>query len=194
MTGRKLEWLYQHCKGDIQTLYTKPKYTFQVNIFHLILNEKNHYLFIKVSTYQMTILLLFNEFHIITVERIFKKTQIESELFIQVLCSLLKTKVLICSQINVDESGDNFNEKYIKMDHIIEVNENYQRFKMNLQITLILILFVFSKKVKLNLNTPIKSVEQKESEIVNQSIDEDRKFVTQVNYNKYIFLKLFNNF
>lgn len=29
-TGRKLEWLLQYCKGDLQTLYTKKKYIFQV--------------------------------------------------------------------------------------------------------------------------------------------------------------------
>ncbi len=45
----------------------------------------------------------------------------------------------------------------------------------------IFIFVFFSKKVKINLNQPIRSVEQKDTETVNQSIEEDRKMLTQVN-------------
>jgi cullin 1 len=40
-------------------------------------------------------------------------------------------------------------------------------------------LFVSSKKLRINLNVPLKAVEQKEIEEVNQAIDEDRKMVIQ---------------
>ncbi len=41
--------------------------------------------------------------------------------------------------------------------------------------------FVFSKKIKINLSQPIKSVEQKDSDMVDQQVEEDRKILIQVN-------------
>ena len=38
---------------------------------------------------------------------------------------------------------------------------------------------LFSKKIKINLNVPLKSVEQKDIEGVHRTIDEDRKMVIQ---------------
>ena len=40
--------------------------------------------------------------------------------------------------------------------------------------------FPFSKKMKININQPIKAVERQETDSVNQSIEEDRKMVIQV--------------
>jgi hypothetical protein len=45
--------------------------------------------------------------------------------------------------------------------------------------------------VKINLNQPIKSVEKKENDNVNQSIEEDRKILIQVNRNKVFFFNYF---
>ncbi len=39
--------------------------------------------------------------------------------------------------------------------------------------------FFFSKKIKINLNVPLKSVEQKDIEGLHRTIDEDRKMVIQ---------------
>ena len=38
---------------------------------------------------------------------------------------------------------------------------------------------ISSKKIRINLNQPLKSVEQKESEVVHQRIDDDRKMIIQ---------------
>lgn len=38
--------------------------------------------------------------------------------------------------------------------------------------------------MKINLNQPIKSVEQKENDAVNETVDEDRKILIQVNQNQ----------
>ncbi|CAF4129396.1 unnamed protein product [Rotaria magnacalcarata] len=142
--GRKLTWLHQHSKGDIQTLYTKPKY-----ILH-------------VSTYQMVVLLLFNKSASWTVERMQDETQIKSDLFLQVLCGLLKSKLIICPEINDDEVEEELKETDIKMHHNILVAEDFK-----------------SKKIKINLNVPLKSVEQKDIEGLHRTIDEDRKMVIQ---------------
>ncbi|UJR37526.1 hypothetical protein I4U23_030228 [Adineta vaga] len=142
--GRKLTWLHQHSKGDLQTLYTKPKY-----ILH-------------VSTYQMVVLLLFNKLPNWTVERMQDETQIKMELFLQVLCALLKSKLIVCSQINDDELDDDFKETDIKTNYTIQISEEFK-----------------SKKIKINLNVPLKAVEQKDIEGLHRTIDEDRKMVIQ---------------
>ncbi|CAF0885104.1 unnamed protein product [Adineta ricciae] len=142
--GRKLTWLHQHSKGDLQTLYTKPKY-----ILH-------------VSAYQMVILLLFNKLPTWTVEQMQDETQIKSDLFLQVLCLLLKSKVITSPQINEDELDEDFKEADIKMNYQVQVATEYK-----------------SKKIKINLNVPLKSVEQKDIEGLHRTIDEDRKMVIQ---------------
>ncbi|CAF4448925.1 unnamed protein product, partial [Rotaria sp. Silwood2] len=143
-TGRKLTLVHQHSKGDLQTLYTKPKY-----ILH-------------VSTYQMVVLLLFNKSSSWTVERMKDETQIEDALLLQVLCGLLKSKLITCAEINVDEFDKDFKETDIKMNYNINIAEDFK-----------------SKKTKINLNVPLKLIKQKDIEDLHRTIDEDRIIVIQ---------------
>ncbi|CAF5016233.1 unnamed protein product [Rotaria sp. Silwood1] len=143
-TGRKLTRLHQHSKGDLQTLYTKPRY-----ILH-------------VSTYQMVVLLLFNKLSRWTVERMQEETQIKVDLFLQVLCGLLKSKLITCAEINDNEFDEDLKETDIKMNYNIQIAEDFK-----------------SKKIKINLNVPLKSVEQKDIEDLHRTIDKDRKIVIQ---------------
>ncbi|CAF5037551.1 unnamed protein product, partial [Rotaria sp. Silwood1] len=143
-TSRKLTWLHQHSKGDLQTLYTKPRY-----ILH-------------VSTYQMVVLLLFNKLSRWTVERMQEETQIKVDLFLQVLCGLLKSKLITCAEINDNEFDEDLKETDIKMNYNIQIAEDFK-----------------SKKIKINLNVPLKSVEQKDIEDLHRTIDEDRKMIIQ---------------
>jgi hypothetical protein len=137
----------------------------------------------------MAILMLFNEFENMTVEKMLDTTQIESELFGQVLLGLLKSKVLICLQINPDELNDDFKVNNIELNYTIQVDESFKRLDFKFQNRNSNILFVvFSKKMKINLNQPIKAVEQKESDSVNQSIEEDRKILIQVNRRNFFVL------
>ncbi|CAF3144372.1 unnamed protein product [Rotaria sp. Silwood2] len=73
----------------------------------------------------MAILLLFNKFSSWTVEQMQDKTQIKIDLFLQVLYSLLKSKLITCSEINHNQLDENFNESYIKMNYTIYINENF---------------------------------------------------------------------
>lgn len=143
-----------------------------------------------MSAYQMAILLLFNEYNNITVEKMLDTTQIESELFVQVLVTLLKSKVLICSEIDTE----NVKESDIKKEYTIQVDEAFKRFENCFLEWMNLLFFWFSKKIKFNLNQALKSVEQKDTETVNRSIDEDRKFVIQVIESKSSFRNYFNRF
>ncbi len=107
--GRKLTWLHQHSKGDLQTLYTKPKY-----ILH-------------VSTYQMVVLLLFNKPQSWTVERMQDETQIKADAFLQVLCGLLKSKLIKCPQINEEDLEEELKESDIKMSYELQIAEDFRR-------------------------------------------------------------------
>jgi hypothetical protein len=51
----------------------------------------------------MVVLLLFNKVLTWTVERIQDETQIKLELLLQILSGLLKSKLLVCTDINEDE-------------------------------------------------------------------------------------------
>lgn len=90
-------------------MYTKPKY-----ILH-------------VSTYQMVVLLLFNKLPNWTVERMQDETQIKNDLFLQVLCGLLKSKVIICPEINEDDIEEELKETDIKMNYSIQIAEDFKR-------------------------------------------------------------------
>ncbi|CAF1242245.1 unnamed protein product [Rotaria sp. Silwood1] len=138
--GRKLMWLHQYSKGELQTIFINKTYT------------------LEVSTYQMIILLSFNEKLHWTVEEIQDKTQIQFKLLLQVLCSLLKSKILFSKEIPEDFQDDDT----IK-DHIIELKEDFT-----------------SKKFLINLNVPLKSIKPKDDlKCLNKSIDDDRKLEIQ---------------
>ncbi|CAF1000203.1 unnamed protein product [Didymodactylos carnosus] len=143
-SGRKLTWLHQHSKGELQTSYLKQKFTLQV------------------STYQMVILLLFNKSLEYTVEKIQDKTQIKVDTLYPVLWLLLKLKVLECPSISGDELEEELKDSDIKKEHIIKLSNDYK-----------------NKKIRVNLNMPLKSEVKQDLEGVHRTIDEDRKMVIQ---------------
>jgi cullin 1 len=71
----------------------------------------------------MVVLLLFNQSTSWTVQRMQDYTQIKIELLLEVLCGLLKSKLLICSEINDDE----LKESNIKMNYTIQINDAFER-------------------------------------------------------------------
>ncbi|KAJ5158317.1 uncharacterized protein N7500_007968 [Penicillium coprophilum] len=136
-SGRKLTWLWQLCKGEIKANYIK--------------NAKVPYTF-QVSTYQMGILLLFNETDTLTYDEIEKATSLASEILDPNLSILLKAKVLIASPEGAKpEPSTSFT-----------LNYNFK-----------------SKKVKINLNIQIKSEQKVEADDTHKTIEEDRKLLLQ---------------
>lgn len=75
----------------------------------------------------MVALLLFNKQPNWTVEQMQDETQIKADLFLQVLCGLLKSKVIICSEINDDEIDEELKESDIKMNYTIQIAEDFKR-------------------------------------------------------------------
>ncbi|CAF1349759.1 unnamed protein product [Rotaria sordida] len=137
--GRKLILLDQYSKGEVQTCFTIQKYTLQVSI------------------YQMIVLLLFNEELNWTVEQIQNRIHIQTELLLQVLVSLLKSKILFSKEITED-----FQDSNIKMNHKIELTKDF-----------------ICENLRINLNVELKSTKQKDLKYLNELIDEDHKLVIQ---------------
>jgi cullin 1 len=137
-SGRKLTWLWQLCKGEMRVNYpknTKVPYTFQV------------------STYEMAILLLFNEADTIEYEQILQTTNLNKETLDPNLGILLRAKVLTSNPEDVKyEAGTTFS-----------LNYNFK-----------------SKKIKVNLNIAVKSEQKQEAEDTHKTIEEDRKLLIQV--------------
>ena len=136
--GRKLTWLWQLCKGEVRTNYlkqTKVPYTFQV------------------STYQMAILLLFNDSDTVTYDEITEGTNIVPETLDPSIGVFVKAKILEAHPEGAKpESGTSYT-----------LNHGFK-----------------SKKIKINLNIGIKSEQKQEAEDTHKTIEEDRKLLMQV--------------
>ncbi|KAL9126232.1 MAG: hypothetical protein Q9217_004692 [Psora testacea] len=135
--GRKLTWLWQLCKGEIKANYVK--------------NAKIPYTFM-VSTYQMAILLLFNDSDTVSYEDMQRATALSAEYLDPSLGIFVKAKVLTPSPENAKpEAGTSYS-----------LNHNFK-----------------NKKIKVNLNINVKSEAKQEVEDTHKTIEEDRKLLMQ---------------
>jgi len=136
--GRKLTWLWHLCKGEIRANYAK-------------MNKVPYTL--QVSTYQMAILLLFNEADAVSYDDIATSTMLQKETLDPSLGIMLKAKVIIASPEGAPpQSGTTYS-----------LNYNFK-----------------SKKLKVNLNVAIKAEQKQEAEDTHKTIEEDRKMLMQV--------------
>lgn len=141
--GRKLTWLWHLCKGEIRTNFAKANkipYTLQV------------------STYQMAILLLFNDSDTVSYDDIATTTMLAKETLDPSLGIILKAKVLLAESPN--GGGET-----VGSGVVYRVNEGFK-----------------SKKVKVNLNMAIKAEQRQEVEDTHKTIEEDRKMLMQVSH------------
>lgn len=133
-SGRKLNWLYNMCKGELITNCFKNKYTLQT------------------STFQMAVLLQFNDQIHLTVQQLEDNTGINQENLIQVLQILLKAKLLTSTD----------DENNIKSNSIMNLFVGYK-----------------NKKLRININIPLKAELKVEQEQTHKHIEEDRKLLIQ---------------
>jgi len=54
-------------------------------------------------------------------------------LFLQVLCGLLNSKLLVCPEINNEELEEEIKEKDIKMNYNIQPADNFERYEYRIQ-------------------------------------------------------------
>jgi len=137
--GRKLTWLWQLCKGEVKANYIKVNGKMAPTL--------------QVSTYQMAILLLFNDNDVVSYDEIVEATKLAKETLDPSLGIFLKAKILISQPEGAKaESGTSY-----KLNH---------GFK--------------PKKMKINLNIAIKGEQKQEVEDTHKTVEEDRKLLMQV--------------
>jgi cullin 1 len=136
--GRKLNWLHQFSKGELKTRYTTSNrigYTLQC------------------STYQMGLLLLFNDRDELTTEDMQGTSQLTEAALKATLMSLVKTKVL---NMDVKDATE------ITKANKFTLNRGFK-----------------SKRAKVLINVPIREAVDKESDDTHKVVEEDRKLQIQ---------------
>ncbi|KAL0960626.1 hypothetical protein HGRIS_005657 [Hohenbuehelia grisea] len=126
-SGRKLTWLWNYSKNELRTNYLNQKYI------------------LMTSSYQMAVLLQYNNNDTLSLDELVAATSINKELLTQILGLLVKAKILI--------------------------NEEKEQYDLNPGFK--------SKKIRVNLNLPIKAEVKAETTDVLKTVDEDRKYVIQ---------------
>ena len=103
---------------------------------------------------QMSILLCFNEADSWTVGALAEATKIKMDLLLQVLSLIFKAKLLV---VNIEVE-----EEMIDASTTVNLFHGYK-----------------NKKLRVNINVPMKIEQKKEMELTNKYIEEDRKFLIQ---------------
>ena len=111
----------------------------------------------QVSTYQMAILLLFNDSDTVTYDEMSEATKLNKDTLDPSVAIMLKARVLTAKP---DGAGQQSGTTYT-------LNQSFK-----------------NKKLKVNLNIAIRSEQKQEVEDTHKTIEEDRKMLMQVSYNR----------
>ncbi|CAG9860109.1 unnamed protein product [Phyllotreta striolata] len=107
-SGRKLNWLYNMSKGELNTNCFKNRYTLQA------------------STFQMAVLLQYNVADSWTISQLEENTQIKNDFLIQVVQILLKAKLLNCE----DDEND------LTLNSTVTLNLGFKNKKLRVNINI----------------------------------------------------------
>jgi cullin 1 len=143
----------QHSGRKLHWLWQNSKGEIVTNCF------RNSYTF-QASTWQMAVLLQFNSADEFSIETLSANTGLELRILKQVVQILLKINLLKCDTVKAIE----LDEEAAKLDPcaVIKLNNEYK-----------------NKKLRLNINVPMKGEIRCEQEKVEKSVEEDRKILIQ---------------
>lgn len=152
--GRKLTWLTHLSRGELQSYCFKSTHVF------------------TASTFQIAVLLQFNQADSYTIEQISKNTQLELDVLKQVLALLIKARILTDNivQEDTEDRKDSVSaeierdpiENRLKPETLISLNLGYK-----------------NKKIRVNINVPLKAEIKQEQEKTHKNVEEDRKILVQ---------------
>ncbi|XP_062552969.1 cullin-1-like [Armigeres subalbatus] len=133
-SGRKLNWMFNMSRGELVTNCFRARYTLQA------------------STYQIAVLLQFNEQTCWTVQQLRENTDIDQGILVQILQILIKTKLLLTQEDDVE----------LQATTTVELNTGFK-----------------SKKLRLNINQPLKTEQKVDREVTEKIIEQDRMIMIQ---------------
>lgn len=165
--GRKLTWQLQSSRGEIHAYCFKTNHVF------------------TASTLQMAVLLQFNNGTELTMNNIGESTGIEYDVLKQVIAMLIKAKILY------DKSNDdNLEQSSTSREYSVEDIET--RLKASSLISIFL--GYKNKKIRVNINVPLKTEVRQEEEKTHKNIEEDRKILIQASIVRIMkFRKVLNH-
>lgn len=128
----------------------KLSWLYQLSKGELVTNGFKNIYILQVSTYQMAILLQYNAATSHTLTHLEASTQLKEDVLVQVVQILVKAKLLDCEE---EDMGP---------DSVVTLNTGYK-----------------NKKLRVNLNVPLKAEQKMEQESTHKSMEEDRKLLIQ---------------
>lgn len=134
-------------------------------------NYLNQKYILMTSSYQMVVLLQYNINDTLSLSELITATSIPKELILQVLALLVKAKILLNEEL----------EQY-------DLNPSSSRSHSTLTCLDSFVLGFKSKKIRVNLNQPIKAEVSADVKDVLKHVDEDRKYVIQATIVRYVFI------